>query len=260
MADNDWETVDDWEDVPVKGERTGKYSGGQSSLLGIADSFGFVDELGGAMKSPMGALKKAGSYLGYDTEGDPDVAAYTKERDIMRKNLGYAEEDNPTAYGASKVAGYVGQAATGAPVMAAISQGIGGSESETLPGMATDVAVSGALAKLGGSVGSTSKVLSKLPPDKTANVVSKTAHALPWGGNWVEGKINPMIRNFLTKKAAGTPQDLFKSSAGLMGSAPKASGMVGKTIGASGPAAGMAASDVFRKYFQSKKFRDESQY
>lgn len=59
---------------------------------------GFRDEGAGALKNWKGGVKKAASYLGYDTNGDKDVQEYEKERDESRKLDDQAMTQNAGQY------------------------------------------------------------------------------------------------------------------------------------------------------------------
>lgn len=139
----------------------------EAAPRGIVDmaSFGFADEVGGAMASPMGAIKEMGKYVGMPPDRtSEDVKAYIKARDVQRAANAQAAKEQPYAYYGGEVAGalampmgLVGKGATmGARALrAAVAGGVGGmgaSTAEKPVEQAKDVAIGGTIGGVMGPV------------------------------------------------------------------------------------------------------------
>lgn len=282
-------------DGPKQRPEEYQYTVPASSLLGVSDalSFGMIPEVGGAMKSPMGALKKIGAMFarggtGVGDPNDPDIKKYLREKKFYEKELGHAEEDNPIAFGTANITGQLAQAAFAAPAgltgmaLTQAAQGAGQSEADTASGIASDAVVRGAMGLGGGMIGkgmgSLAGYLGRIKPETTANVLSQAARLVPGGS-----RVQPMVRDYLLKKLAPkaaekAPEGLgFLGSGGLLGTPPpppapppstmQQIGSVGskfignmvkpQTVGtAAAGAGGGSARDFFKQYYGSLKFRE----
>lgn len=80
-------------------------SAGRGLLQG--GSLGFADEIAGAVQSPIGAAKKAASYVGLSdaNPNDPDVQAYNKGKQDYRAEDEAAKLENPKSFIAGNLGG-----------------------------------------------------------------------------------------------------------------------------------------------------------
>lgn len=184
-------------------------------------TIGLRDEAAGALKNPFGALKQAGSFLGYDTTGDSDVEEYKKERDESRRLDDVALEQDPVGYMGGELSptilaslipvfGQVGSARLGITGAKALSgavkgakagtaiakgaalggaYGAGSSRSEDLKGLATDTAKGAAIS--GG--------MSALPSKAALGV----GGGLLWGGEDIKnGDYEELLKKIATTTSA----------------------------------------------------------
>lgn len=118
-------------------------------------SLGFADELAGAVNSPLGAIKKAGSYVGLSDANpeDRDVAAYNKARQDYQAEDQAAKLTNPKSY----IAGNLGGG-----LLTAFIPGLGISKAAGTAANIAKVAGAGAVSSIGsgeqdGSLGEVGK-------------------------------------------------------------------------------------------------------
>lgn len=80
----------------------------KSALTGVADmaTLGFGPELSGAIGAPIGALKKAGTYVGYKpNENDVDIADYEDYKNSQKAEMQKSLKDAPYSGLVGKLAG-----------------------------------------------------------------------------------------------------------------------------------------------------------
>ena len=120
-----------------------KIDQGTSAAIGLGQglSFGMLDELGSASKYPLGAVKEIANKFGADFT-DEDVNNYLKRRNELRAADQMANKANPGSYTAGNVAG--GVATSFVP-------GLNVAKGASLANMAGKAAIQGGLAGLGGS-------------------------------------------------------------------------------------------------------------
>lgn len=94
---------------------------GEAASRGAAQgfTFGLSDELGGAIREPIGAAKKALNYLGGNFH-DTDVANYERERNTQRQLDEAAQKEHGTSYMVGDLAGAVANPLPGRAVGAGI--------------------------------------------------------------------------------------------------------------------------------------------
>jgi hypothetical protein len=161
-ATDDWEEVTDW--VEEKDPITYSPAHSFARSVGSGLTFDFRDEIAGALESPMGAIKKAAGFLGYNTKGDSDVEKYLAERNASRALDVEHARQNPKASLAGELTGAVTTSfvpglgvAKGAKTLDSLKKaaklgavyGTGSSNAENLGGLVTDATLSAA----GGAAG-----------------------------------------------------------------------------------------------------------
>jgi hypothetical protein len=144
-------TDDLFEDVPYSEDSPGLL---KSAGLGALEqgTLGFGDEIGGAFQEPIGAVKKAASYL-TNAQPDSDVQAYEEAKIKTQEQMDKAFQENPASYSAGAIASMLvpgaqlkglstaGKIASGA--VAGAASGVGQSDENLIENAATG-AVSGA--------------------------------------------------------------------------------------------------------------------
>lgn len=160
--------VDTEAESAAKEGQYGSVGKAEAAARGLAQvgTLGQSDELAGALKSPMGAVKQAGEFLGMSKADpkDPDVQAYTRERDFQRARDEQGGENQPLSYygaqfgGALAVptgAGLVASAPAKIGVLAAegAAQGLGMSDDATVGEALPEIATGGAIGGVAGAVG-----------------------------------------------------------------------------------------------------------
>jgi len=175
---------------------------GRGAAQGL--SLGFRDELAGALKSPMGAAKKAGSFLGYKPlNGDEDLAAYLAERNASRALDEKAKKANPKSFLAGEIGGGVATAIVpgmgftkGATAMNAVKAGLtggsigaGNSRADELGDLAIDTGIGMGLG-VGGSLAA-EKVISPA----ISKVADKSKIGFQRLSNALKGKAENLAEN-----------------------------------------------------------------
>lgn len=202
MANPTWdeteaiEAVPAWDDTveiappqaPKPPDAPGYVESAANSVANVV-SGGFLDELTGAIRSPMGAAKEIANKFGagYD---DPEVRNYRATRDMARGLDREAQEANPLTSAAGTVAGsvatapFAGAASLGKMIGLGAAQGLGLSNEEGIGGIAQDAAT-------GAGIGAASYGLAKGLP-KAAEFAGNQSKALankiapkPPGADWV---------------------------------------------------------------------------
>lgn len=171
----------------------------------------------GAMNSPLGALKKAASFVGYEPDkGDADIANYLAERDKYRNVYDQSQKDYPKSTFAGQIAGgfvLPAEAMTTVGGGAAFGglQGLGNSKANDLGSLTKDVGLGGAI-----GAGTNAVTNAVLPPvmDAIGNVAKPAA-------DWASGKLRGVAEDLgimHLKPTAGTSRMLgdkgLRSAAG----------------------------------------------
>jgi len=174
---------------------------GRGAAQGL--SFGFADELAGALTAPIGALKQAGKSMGvYEPElGDESVAEYKRKRDIMRALDAAAKKRSPWSFGAGELAGG----------MAIPVPGVG---------VAKGLQGAGKLAKLGKAAlsGAGQGALYGVGLSESENPGSiATSAGLGAGFGGITSKLAPKVVQALGKKMRGVGEKQALGAAGFTG-------------------------------------------
>lgn len=151
----------------------------ESAARGLAQGAtgGFMDELTGAIRAPLGAAKEIANKFGagYD---DPEVRNYRATRDMARGLDRQAQEANPNTYLVGNLAGAAGALPAGVGTslagMAGIgaAQGVGNAQSDSLGGIATDAAMGAGFGASGYGIG---KAVEKWLPRAVESLGEKAA-------------------------------------------------------------------------------------
>lgn len=155
-------------ETAAKEGQYGSVGKAEAAARGLAQvgTFNQADELAGALKSPMGAIKQAGEFLGV-TKADPkdtDVQAYKQERDFQRARDEQSGENQPLSYYGAQVggalavptgAGLVASKSAKIGVMAAegAAQGVGVSDDASVKEALPEIATGGVIGGVAGAVG-----------------------------------------------------------------------------------------------------------
>lgn len=207
---DDWETVQDWEEISESEPPGAMSSLGRGVSQGLL--LDFRDELAGAMKSPIGAVKRAASYVGYrPDEKDTDVSEYTAERDESRRLDDLARKAHPKLFGSGELGGAIASSfVPGVGVAKGASLGKGLLQSAKIGGLigagaskgdtALDLAGSTAGGALGGAAGHALGAAGA----KALGVISKPV-----------GKLGTKLKDFAENRAVKQAGAMLKDERGL---------------------------------------------
>lgn len=177
-------------------------------------SMGGADEILGAVESPMGALKQAGSYLDWvngtkTNPNDPDIVKYKAERDFQRDVDKQVRKDSPKSYlgggvisalPAAAIAPVSGPAALGFAALQGAGAGFMGSDSDKPTQQALDTGIGAGAGMVGQVVGQ--------------NVV---APVIKGATNLVGGKVISPLSKYLGGKAERWAQSASQATPSEVG-------------------------------------------
>ncbi len=265
MADFNWDQYPhdepkafDWNqyeaEAPAHPERgfletAGSYLDSGARGIAQAASGGFLDELTGAIRSPIGAAKEIANKFGagYD---DQSVRDYKSTRDIARGLDQSAHDANPGTFLAGNLAGAAASLPAGAASslagMAGIgaAQGIGNAQSDSLGGIATDAAMGAGLGAAGYGLAKAIPKAAEFAGDQVGSLGEKLKPKPPSGDWALEG--DAWVRTPPPPQAKSTPNAAFKTAKDIALDYVPGGKLVDKLVGKSAAPAFDKIGDILK--------------
>lgn len=174
------------------------------------------DELGAAMDEPIGAIKEAGKFLGFDSSKSPEAERYRVVRDYLRRLKETQAKANPVISFISDAVGEMAllpaQSVPGNIIGAAIGA-IGSSEADTAGDLAIDAGIGAGAGAVIPAAGAAFRAGKSLVPGMDQAGMSALGKKVAQGVNRLTGKISEILP-FNAKATGSQVEELLNMPAG----------------------------------------------